>query len=591
MLKRTILTLTLALACIGLSSTAQADSFDDAVNLYLKGFDHCTEAKDALSSGDPAKASAALKRYNALKNQAEGINNTILTTNKRGMDSNLKFCERVATDIEIEIGTPILDKAIKACDQASADLKADNPEQARINYDEFVKLSNEAISTSPRLNDLFSTRNQIRRCERLDKKIAGFSKKQEALTLAIETVVEESEAYSSLCGAALKSLNTSELSDRAISNAQDAMSSARSRHSAVMAETLALAELEKTPNSPEKKSVDKNLASGDQCMTALNGAIQSKSSELKLAQQELEEYGNALSKANSQCQAVQKNAIAGATKPTYDQAKTQFDSAIKTRNDVRAALSRNNYYKDNSDWSSSRTISKNMSTLNTCLDKSRTHLGALFGALPTSAPPVASISKQIESNNVTAGVPAKKISGSIKMLNATPQFVIFYMLDGTRPEQNLEISIDASGFDQPVYFVGSGDTFRIKSKDFATHRITANNSNLNLSANLARVQSRQTRNAKVSWPENTLVELRSDRGSIVPSHIANIPSSNYKVIMFDFGADNLTFELDNPNEAAAGYLLIPDFDPLEIKLTQGEIKSLAITRNNEPLGSVLIKGM
>ena len=33
------------------------------------------------------------------------------------------------------------------------------------------------------------------------------------------------------------------------------------------------------------------------------------------------------------------------------------------------------------------------------------------------------------------------------------------------------------------------------------------------------------------------------------------------------------------------------FDPLEIKLSEGEIKSLAITRDNEPLGSVLLKGL
>ncbi len=95
----------------------------------------------------------------------------------------------------------------------------------------------------------------------------------------------------------------------------------------------------------------------------------------------------------------------------------------------------------------------------------------------------------------------------------------------------------------------------------------------------------------MNWPANTLVQIRSDQGSVVPSHIANVASSNPKVIIFDFGAEQASFELDNPNEAPRGYLLIPGFDPLELTITEGEIKSLAITRDNEPLGSVLLKGL
>lgn len=590
MSKHKIIPLALGLTLSWLSQTLQADTFDEAVNLYLKGFDYCTEAKDALSSGNLSAAGTALRQYESLKKQAVGINNAILSTDKRGMDSNLKFCERVATDIEVEVGTPILNRAIKACDQAADDLKQDKPEQAKASYDQFLQLKEEALSTAPRLNDLFSTRNQIRRCERLEKKIANFSQKQEAMALAMDTVVEESEAYSSLCELALKNLKSAELTEKALDAARSAKTSAQAHHQAVMNESLALAELEKQPNSPEKKKVDANLAAGDRCIASLTSSITAKDAEMKSAVKELDEYSRALSKANAACQKVQKNQVSGATKQTYDTAKSQYESAVKTRNDVKAALSKNDYYKNNSDWSNARSISKNMSTLNSCLDKSRAHLGALFSALPMTAPPVASIAKQRESAGITEGVPAKKITGSIKMLNAAPEFVVIYMSDGTKPADNQEITIYTTGFDQPVYFVGSGDTFRIKSKDFATHRITASNTRLDFSSSLAQVRSRQTRNAEVTWPANSLVEIRSDRGTVAPSHIANVTSSNYKVIIFDFGADSASFELDNPNEAASGFLLLPDFDPLEIKLSQGEIKSLAISRDNEPLGSVLLKG-
>ena len=38
------------------------------------------------------------------------------------------------------------------------------------------------------------------------------------------------------------------------------------------------------------------------------------------------------------------------------------------------------------------------------------------------------------------------------------------------------------------------------------------------------------------------------------------------------------------------YLIMPDTDPLTFTLTKGETKSLAITRNGVPAGSLLVTG-
>lgn len=572
------------------SQTLLADTFDDAVNLYLQGFDYCTEAKDALTAGNVAAAKTALTRYESLKADATGINNTILTTNKRGMDSNLKFCERVAIDIEIAIGTPILKRAIGACDEARKHLKAENPEQAKVHFDEFVQLKDEALSTSPSLNDQFSTRNQIRSCERLQKKIAGFNEKQETMALAIETVLEESEAYNTLCQGTLKAVKKETLNSAAVTEAKNAMTTARKHHNGVMAESLALAELDKKPDSPETQSKNRNLASGDRCMSELSTHVANIESSIDLAQRELREYDNALKQANAECRATQKTPVAEVTQSAYESARTQYESAVKTRNNVRTALAKNTYYRDNQHNKVPRSIEKNMGKLNSCLDASRSHVSTLFGALPLTTPAIASVAKQ-KAEGKTGGVPPTKIHGSIKMINAAPEFVVAYMVDGSKPEQGVEIIIDESGFDKPVYFVGSGETFRIKSRDFSTHRISASNPSLNFFESLVRVQSRQSRQAKVTWPVNHMVQLRSDRGDVVPSYVANTSSGKPTIIMFDFGSDTVEFELDNPNEAAIGYLLVPDFDPLEIKLSEGEIKSLAITRDKEPLGSVLLKGL
>lgn len=580
----------LGLILIVVCSAATADSFDEAVALYLKGFDHCTEAKDALTAGNLKQASQALKKYEALKNEAAGINNTILSTDKRGMESNLKFCERVSKDIEIEIGSPILDKAIAACNEAQAQLKAKQPELAKSSYDQFKALKDEALGTAPRLMEQFSTRNQISRCERLEKKIVGFSQKQEALSLAIETVVDESESYNNVCQNALQGLSATPDDNKALEDAKTALATANQHRKAVATETLALAELKKAPGRQEKIRTDKQLAAGDRCMTSLKQQIESSSTSLEQARTELNEYDSVLTKGLSQCQATQQQSVADVSQESYANARSQYESAVKARNTVQTALSKSTYYQNHQQSKKARNIESNLGKLNRCLEASRSHVSDLFAALPLTKPPVPSVAKQMGSAK-SGGVPPKKITGNIRMLGTVPEFVVAYMVDGSAPADNQEIIIDATGFDHPVYFVGNGDTFRIKSKDFSPHRISASNDLLDFSENLTRVQSRQTRTAQVTWPTNTLVQLRSDRGNVIPSYIANISSNQHRLIMFDFGSDTVSFELDNPNEAATGFLLIPNFDPLEISISEGEIKSLALTRDQEPLGSVLLKGL
>src|SRR5690606_29394624 len=98
-----------------------ADTFDDAVNRYLEGFEHCNAAKEHLADGQLQKAAASLAKYRDITSAAVKLDPSIMNSNRRGMDSNLKYCQRVATEIEVSQGTPILNEAIAACDAAMAE--------------------------------------------------------------------------------------------------------------------------------------------------------------------------------------------------------------------------------------------------------------------------------------------------------------------------------------------------------------------------------------------------------------------------------------------------------------------------------------
>ena len=119
----------LVVALLG-SIEARADSFDNAVNHYLKGFDACQEANGLLRANRISAAKKKLNVYNKYLTEAEKMDSSIVKTGKRDMEGNIKFCRRVATNIEVEQATPFIDKAIAQCVLSQKALKVKKPEGA-----------------------------------------------------------------------------------------------------------------------------------------------------------------------------------------------------------------------------------------------------------------------------------------------------------------------------------------------------------------------------------------------------------------------------------------------------------------------------
>jgi len=262
------------LAFLGLGLTLYnspllADSFDDAVNVYLKGFEYCTAAKQALSQNELDAANIALSQYRTLKEEAAGIDDSILTSTERGMDSNLKFCARVATDVELSSGTPILEKAVAACERAENQIKAGRFEMAQFSYEQFRQLKNKALSVAPALNDRFSTRHDINHCERLKRKIKGYNQQQDALSASISAIMEEAESFSSLCQSTLQQLNGKPRDSATTQQARAALSQILEHKANIAEETLALEEFKIHPDSPARDRFDSLLTTGNSCLATL----------------------------------------------------------------------------------------------------------------------------------------------------------------------------------------------------------------------------------------------------------------------------------------------------------------------------------
>ena len=147
---------------LGFLSNAYADSFDDAVNLYLTGFEQCKEASNLLSEEQVSAARTKLNQYLETLERAKAIDSTIILTSKRGMSGNVSFCQRVQQSLEVEEAMPTLNDAIGYCDQAQNSLKAGDLAMAQTHYNEFKKYTEHAFLIAPAMKDIFSIKKNIK---------------------------------------------------------------------------------------------------------------------------------------------------------------------------------------------------------------------------------------------------------------------------------------------------------------------------------------------------------------------------------------------------------------------------------------------
>lgn len=594
-----------------------ADTFDDAVNLYLRGFDHCSTAKQALGSNDLGTARSEFAKYETIKKQAAAMDGSIIGTSKRGMDSNLKYCTRVGTDIEIAVGMPTLEKALAACELALTNLKEGQLEPAKSNYQQFVAQRDEALKMAPSLNNVFSARSEIRRCERMESKIASFGQKQAAFAVALQSALDASETFQGSCESALAELNSASPNAAAVQAGKKAQAKVQTYQKSAADEYAALKTAAKGATINEKATIEGRIARGNQCLAQLSPALAGKERALKTAQDELARQMARLDKANQACAASGSVAVATATQAQYDQARANFESARKTRDEVKAALAKNS---QNGSDGNSQDIGVQVAKLDACLDSSRKHLSALLGAVtvaaaaaqpaavsaaPASAEPakvvaaapaaaarvapVTAVPVAAAAPAAASGIPPLSVTGVLEIDDIVPDFAVLYWQDGSSGETAVEVVVHPTGFDQPVYFVNPGGSLQIRSEDFAAHRIFATNDQGN-SQMLAQIRSRQGRTVKPGWSENSICVLRSDQVRVAQSFVVNIKSDSAQLLNFAGDSKKLEIDLKNPKNARKGYLLMPDYDPLAFELSQGEDKQLSITRSGAVVGSLILKG-
>ena len=163
----------LCIGCTAITNLAVADqeSFEQAVNLYMKGFKECVDAHGSRGNNIEI-AKRKYRTYLTYKEQAIAIDPSILTSAARSMQKNLKYCEKAYDNILRAEAEPILTAGVSACEKAKKQLESGELPLAKASIDLYETRHTEALSITESILDVYSIASKVRSCNRLKKKIA-----------------------------------------------------------------------------------------------------------------------------------------------------------------------------------------------------------------------------------------------------------------------------------------------------------------------------------------------------------------------------------------------------------------------------------
>lgn len=207
----------LVLICLPLSALADAESFDRAVNEYLKGFRACSDA-NVLRLTNLVEANKKFTYYQQQLDLAVAIDESILTSTDRDMDKNLAYCQRVEDNLKRAEATPILQHAFTYCEAARSAHDAGQIQEARQQFEEYRRYQEDAYAITPTLDEVFVLASQVRSCGRFEEKLIEKEKQlaaqkdilDQAVSLYQEAKLEceSTLAYVKRPGFGVKELNT-----------------------------------------------------------------------------------------------------------------------------------------------------------------------------------------------------------------------------------------------------------------------------------------------------------------------------------------------------------------------------------------------
>ena len=372
---RLALTTALLLPCL-----ASADSFEDAVNEYLKGFKECAEA-NTLRAKNINEAKKKFDTYLKTLDRAIAIDSTILSTTQRDMDKNLRYCERVEQDIKRAEATPILEKGFTYCDNAKAALDAGDVSSAQQNLDEYKRYRDDAFIITESIMDVFAMASKVRACGRVEEKLAEATLKADAVASAMAKATTDYQSFLAGCKSAKDAITSPRFSLNDLDTVNQQFNNALKFKKAARENGDAFATLSTQSDREDSKQLKALVDSAAACEGEVSGHIRTATKNRRALEKDISDGTAQLQKSQAACEAAQKLSGPMASSADLAKAETEYNNSAALKRGVTTNAALINNAKTYNNWKESQDFARLMNSTEACQTKAAASIKAQKTAL------------------------------------------------------------------------------------------------------------------------------------------------------------------------------------------------------------------
>ena len=365
-----------------LPGLAAADSFEDAVNEYLKGFKECTEA-NTLRSKDLIGAKKKFDTYLKTLDRAIAIDSSILSTTQRDMDKNLRYCERVEVDIKRAEATPILEKGFTYCDTAKTALDAGDVTTAQTNLDEYKRYRDDAFIITESIMEVFAMASKVRACSRVEEKLAEATLKASAVAAAMTKATTDYQSFLTECNGVKSSITSPKFSLNNLDAVNQQFNSALRFKKAARENGDAFATMSAQPERDDSKQLKALVDSAAACEGEVSGHIRTATKNKRTLEKDIADGTAQLQKSLAACESAQKLSASMATDADIAKAEAEYNNSATLKRNVTSNSQLISSVKTYSSWKSSQEFSQLMNSTEACQTRAAAGIKSQKSALAT----------------------------------------------------------------------------------------------------------------------------------------------------------------------------------------------------------------
>ena len=356
------------LSALLLPGFAVADSFDDAVNEYIKGYKECTEA-NTLRGRDLASAKKKFDTYLKTLDRAVAIDSSILNTSQRDMDKNLRYCERVEVDIKRAEATPILEKGFTFCDTAKEALEAGDVAAAQSNLNEYKRYRDDAFIITETIMEVFAMASKVRACSRVEEKLAEASRKESAVAAAMARASGDYQTFLAGCNSVKAAITSPKFTLSNLDNVNQDLNAALKFKKTARENGDAFATMSSQPEREDSKQLKALVDQAAACEGEVSGHIRTATKNKRNLEKDISDGAAQLQKSLAACESAQRLSTSAASEADVAKAEAEYNNSANLKRGVTGNNQLISVVKTYSSWKASQDFSQAMNATDACHNK------------------------------------------------------------------------------------------------------------------------------------------------------------------------------------------------------------------------------